>query len=370
MNSGLTVVSTGRRRNVPHVWTFAVLSMTVSVSFAQNLFFLAVLLSPVPLSEQQKHGDLVPATQSPAGRHARKPSKAALATAAAAAAAKTESTMTFIPHRVQAAFESRFPAKPSGWVPHSSVFAITLLGSVFNTILIAFASNTPSFHTFLSLYMLNVLSPHLVLRLAPVSWGTTSKAPSHSVHAAIKSTGVLSTAIYAAQSVIALLDNSPQYSSRYYILPQQQTKREQLAHPGHAISRILASFGDNPAIGRVAVDALLCGLSLIVWAGLRGLDVSRMLRASGWVTKSEVQAVGSMTAAIKAEVKHLVGEDEEEEEEEEEDAPSPPKGRGANVWLGEEVHEEDWEAGALAWGLLVLGGLGVGSAAVFGAEII
>jgi len=37
---------------------------------------------------------------------------------------------------------------------------------------------------------------------------------------------------------------------------------------------------------------------------------------------------------------------------------------------GDEVEEEDWEAGALAWGLVVAGGLGVGSAGVFGAENI
>jgi hypothetical protein len=32
--------------------------------------------------------------------------------------------------------------------------------------------------------------------------------------------------------------------------------------------------------------------------------------------------------------------------------------------------EEDWEAAALAWGLVSVGGLGVGSGAVYGAEIL
>lgn len=35
---------------------------------------------------------------------------------------------------------------------------------------------------------------------------------------------------------------------------------------------------------------------------------------------------------------------------------------------GDEDAEEDWDVGALAWGLITVGGLGAGSAAVYGAE--
>jgi hypothetical protein len=35
---------------------------------------------------------------------------------------------------------------------------------------------------------------------------------------------------------------------------------------------------------------------------------------------------------------------------------------------GDEDDEEDWEAGALTWGLIAVGGLGIGSAGVFSAE--
>jgi hypothetical protein len=37
---------------------------------------------------------------------------------------------------------------------------------------------------------------------------------------------------------------------------------------------------------------------------------------------------------------------------------------------GDENAEDDWEAGALAWGLITAGGLGMGSAAIYGAEVI
>ena len=37
---------------------------------------------------------------------------------------------------------------------------------------------------------------------------------------------------------------------------------------------------------------------------------------------------------------------------------------------GDENAEDDWEAGALAWGLVTAGGLGMGSAAIYGAEVL
>jgi hypothetical protein len=37
---------------------------------------------------------------------------------------------------------------------------------------------------------------------------------------------------------------------------------------------------------------------------------------------------------------------------------------------GDEDATEDWEMGALAWGLITTGGLGLGSAAVYGAEVM
>lgn len=37
---------------------------------------------------------------------------------------------------------------------------------------------------------------------------------------------------------------------------------------------------------------------------------------------------------------------------------------------GDENVEDDWEAGALAWGLITVGGLGMGSAAIYGAEVV
>lgn len=56
---GLTSWSTflaveGRRRKISNLWVFLALSQLVNLSFAQNLFFITVLLTPVPLPENVK----------------------------------------------------------------------------------------------------------------------------------------------------------------------------------------------------------------------------------------------------------------------------------------------------------------------------
>lgn len=52
MNSFSTYVAIeGRRRNISNLWAFILLGQLVNVSFAQNLWFVAILLTPVPLPE-------------------------------------------------------------------------------------------------------------------------------------------------------------------------------------------------------------------------------------------------------------------------------------------------------------------------------
>lgn len=44
----------GNRRNIPYLWAFLGLAQLVNLSYAQNLFFIAILLTPVPLPENSK----------------------------------------------------------------------------------------------------------------------------------------------------------------------------------------------------------------------------------------------------------------------------------------------------------------------------
>ena len=56
----------GQRRKISNLWAFAALAQLVNLSYAKNLFFVAVLLTPVPLPDNIR--DLtrisVPATSS------------------------------------------------------------------------------------------------------------------------------------------------------------------------------------------------------------------------------------------------------------------------------------------------------------------
>jgi hypothetical protein len=51
---GMLLAIEGRRRKIPHLWAFMMLAHVVSLSFAQNLFYIAMLLTPVPLPDNIK----------------------------------------------------------------------------------------------------------------------------------------------------------------------------------------------------------------------------------------------------------------------------------------------------------------------------
>lgn len=50
----------GRRRRIPHLWAYALLPHLVSLSFAQNLFYVALLQTPSPIPPQEtRYGKFV-----------------------------------------------------------------------------------------------------------------------------------------------------------------------------------------------------------------------------------------------------------------------------------------------------------------------
>ena len=126
-----------------------------------------------------------------------------------------------------------------------------------------------------------------------------------------------------------------------------------------------------------------------------------MLCAAGWASRKELELVDKVASRVKDQVAHLVDRVSDDEE------PSPiapgisktRSRKGATStrktsasaqleatgetgemaeayesentggWQGDEDEMENWESGALAWGMLVLGGLGVQSSAVLGGEM-
>ncbi len=51
---GMLVAIEGRRRKIPYLWAFMALANLIGLSFAQNLFYVAMLLTPVPLPDNVK----------------------------------------------------------------------------------------------------------------------------------------------------------------------------------------------------------------------------------------------------------------------------------------------------------------------------
>lgn len=51
---GMLLAIEGRRRKMPFLWAYLVLSQLVNLSFAQNLFYLSLLVSPTPLENSPR----------------------------------------------------------------------------------------------------------------------------------------------------------------------------------------------------------------------------------------------------------------------------------------------------------------------------
>jgi hypothetical protein len=386
----------GRLRNIPHLWAFVALAPVTSLSFAMNLFFLAVLWTPIPISEESTNLISVQKT-----KHTRKTSKSlktAAADTAITVASRTESFLTRTKNQINA----YIPAKPPTWSPHVTTYILPLFLTSFHTVLLTMATNTNSFHSILRSLAVDLFLPIFLPRILPLmaghvdqTQGTTRKRSL----SAFRTFSLLSTAIYILQTAISLLDNDPgahrhRHSLFHFHLDAERSKT---ARTRSAFARIIGSLTDHPAIGRIGVDVLLSSISLAAWAVMRGFDPKIILRAAGWVTKSELDVATEVKNIVAREVKSLMLERDRDEESEAEETPSPPSRRtrgkktsatrkkapvvedeeseaetesvGQNVLVGEEERKPEWESGALAWGMMVLGGLGAGAAGVFGADI-
>ena len=397
----LYVAIQGRRHNIPHLWAFIALAALTSLSFAMNLFFLAVLWTPVPIAAMSNSKA---ATRSPPAspKHGRKASKTIRATAQQATV-KTENLWT----RASTFINSYIPPKSVDWVPNTLVYIVPLLMIATNTILLTLATNTPSFKRFLRDTLIDTTLPLILPRIVPLKAGSSgsSEATARSrALTAFRTTSIISTVIYVLQTFFSILDSDPgahrhRHSLLYFHLDAERSKS---ARTRSAVYRVLGSLADHPSVGRVGWDALLCGISLAAWASIRAVEPRGLLRAAGWATKSELEAASEVKALVTKEVKQIMqssaGKPDEEEStpkkkgrkragtktdtsgenevgEKGEAAasyrpvdsspPSSPRPR----MQGDEETEVEWENGAMAWGMMVLGGLATGAASVLGAEI-
>ncbi|KZL70830.1 tetratricopeptide repeat protein 1 protein [Colletotrichum tofieldiae] len=369
----------GRRRNIPSVWAYLALAHLVSLSFAQNLFYLALLLTPAPT----------------AAGHPERPT----------------STLGRLRYKV-------LPPKPANWLPHPAL----LLASFCTTyVLIYWAPSTAGTATFANIAVAGrILSfaPVVIPSVVPASWGTVYSDPHGAYGIFVELFRFVSTAsfvFHAKETALGLLHNTPDahFHRHSRFLPFDKGQRSTWERTTTAIGKILGSSSDHPVVAAVAWDVLLSGASQGLWAATRALDVTDILAsATPFVHKDRSRAqppprlpeendkstpesesfshISTGTtrrrgrpSKVKSEEmtisetpgsrgtrrgrgrKHTAAPEEAPEDAYE---PSPAESRAAVE--GDELPDNDldWESAALTWGLTAVGGLGSSSAGVFGAE--
>ena len=191
---------------------------------------------------------------------------------------------------------------------------------------------------------------------------------------------------------------------RHAILhPFRDTHRSGSSRAFEALETLYGAIGEHPAVSAVGVDAILSGLSLGIWAVVKGLDGWEVmaLRKSGdednGSKKEEVEPYAGLLVSKSplcrsnidilprsspTEAKRRPGRPKKETETlsktparksqkpEADQAYRPTENEELAAMEGdEEVEDEDWEVGALVWGILTLGGLGVGTTGVLGGNV-
>ncbi|KAI9645834.1 hypothetical protein NHQ30_005269 [Ciborinia camelliae] len=338
----------GRRRNISNLWAFVLLGQLVNVSFAQNLWFVALLLTPVPL-----------------------PANVDVFT-------DMSTVFEIVP---KSWFEKIVPQRANNWLPNPGFYIALLLIRYTVLFLTPFAANTPSFG---NLALLSVSSPFIPLFLPyiiPEHWGTTHDHP-HKAHSSYTKTfcviSTISSILHIKTTGLALLYNTPE--SHYYrhslLHPLEEVHRSKKSRMFTALERVLGSIGDHPAVGAVGYDVILSGLSLGTWAAVRGLDGHDILRAIiPWMNKAEKarvkveEGVESITQSTDTPSPLRRRGRPKKSSKSQQDAAYVPTRANVNATEGDQDEDEDWEIAALTWGVISAAGLGVGSAGVYGADM-
>lgn len=218
--------------------------------------------------------------------------------------------MYFLAFSILCSWSSRYsrfierviPTKPDGFLPSPALYITLLLANFSAIFLIPFAANTPSFMT-VSLASRLIPFSFLVLPyVTPTAWGAVHTHP-HSAQSTyttlFRTISVISAALYLKSTVLALASNTPEkYSYRHSLLhPFQEERLSVLNRGSTAVGRLFGAIGEHPAVSAAGWDVILSGLSLGIWAGIRGLDAWEMLLSSMVFMKRTEKAVDDESEA-------------------------------------------------------------------------
>ncbi|KAI1327903.1 hypothetical protein F5Y16DRAFT_183279 [Xylariaceae sp. FL0255] len=414
----------GRRRHIPMLTAFLALAHLVSLSFAQNLFFLALLLTPAPLPSGDEDLEL-PVAPMPRSTWLR-----------------LLNTLT--------------PPKPKNWMPYTRLLYFPLALNILCTLAIPYILQTP---LFFRLSVVARLSTFLLLlwpKIMPAHWGQVREHGHSSRQPIISLYQFLAGALLILQIrtlVTALVSNAPDshYHRHSALLPWDVEQRSRWEQSTNALGKVLGSTTDHPFVAAMASDVLISVLSLGAWAAVRaGISKTAVkefvpikkgaesdetvkihesvvnkadssfasaadedhdqeqegrmtLRRSGRTIRSRVGSIASSSGASEDVLSLAEGtrrrrgrpgrpkktkqqplsydgandDDEQTAQQKEDDQsyiPMPAEARSAAEGEGEEVassaQELDWEMAAFTWGLAAIGGLPAACISVYGLECI
>ncbi|KAK7398394.1 hypothetical protein QQX98_012238 [Neonectria punicea] len=361
----------GRRRNIPLLWCYQLLGQLVSLAFAQNLFFIALLLTPSPLSANDDGSSHAP-------RYAHLRNKP-------------------------------FAPKPANWTPSAWAFSMILALNFGSMLFMPSQANTELFKYLVLASRLLSLAPLAVHHILPESWGSADDNP-HSAYSTYKQlfrvVSVCSFVLHIRASLVGLAYNAPDaYHHRHSVhLPFDAEQRSAWERTTSAFGRILGATSDHPVVGMTGWDVIISSVSIGLWAATRATDVSEILAStipaypSNEHGETETEAEAEPNAVTRGKAMALkavglgAGAGTEESEARIDGEGSGPRRRGRSRKIREDPansayeasevaateegdvlppsDELNWESAAVVWGLTALGGLGVGSAGAFGGECI
>lgn len=148
----------------------------------------------------------------------------------------------------------------------------------------------------------------------PERWGTIHSHPhdSHPTYMKLfQYISIFSALLHVKSSFLALFYNIP--DSTYYrhslLHPFKEEHRSTLDRSTTALGRVFGAINEHPAVSAQGWDVLLSGLSLGIWAAVRGLDATDMLKSVvpsiERLTGPAKQALEDNSAALKEKIEDI-----------------------------------------------------------------
>lgn len=332
----------GTRRKILNLFAFQALAHLVSLSYAQNLFFVALLLTPAPLTEGNQP-----------------------------------------PSRWTRMVNAIFPPKAPGWALGPGFYFLSVLTSYGIAFTVPHFTETQPFGRIVATSRALTFAPLVLQTIAPTSWGTVY-THQHDSSAAFtdlfRFMSVMTVVLHSTATFTGLKYNVPHahYHRHSKLLPWDIEERSKWERTTTAVGKLLGATSDHPVVAAVGYDVLLSGLSTGLWAAVRSLRAGDILSSvvplygdgtdqENNTTKSEPRREPLPTPRRRGRPRKAKQQDSVEEPGDETYEPTPAEERSAE---GDALpmEEVDWDAAGLAWGLMSVGGLGLGCAGVFGGE--